>query len=67
MRIMNGRIPSDFNGKFGCYKSTGKSVVDDVILSEGLISKTVYLKVYKHCLTVIVCYHLVCLQHKHLL
>ena len=45
MRILNGRFLGDTRGKFTCIKPTGNSVVDYVIVSEDLVSKTLYFKV----------------------
>ena len=45
MRMLNGRMLGDSNGKFTCIKSTGQSVVDYVIVSEDLLRKILYFKV----------------------
>ena len=39
MIILNDRMLGDSNGTFTCYKPTGNSVVDYVIVSEELLSK----------------------------
>ena len=45
LRILNGRLCGDTFGKFTCHTTHGSSVVDYTIMSESLLTKTLYFKV----------------------
>ena len=45
LRILNGRIWGDLNGKYTCIKPIGNSVVDYVIMSENLLEDTLFFHV----------------------
>lgn len=43
LRIVNGRTLGDITGRYTCFNPTGCTVVDYFIVSEELLSKTLYL------------------------
>jgi ribosomal protein L22 len=56
LRIVNGRTAGDCLGAYTCYRPTGKSVVDYMIVDESLLNKIHYFRVQNattmsdHCL-----------------
>jgi hypothetical protein len=48
IRIVNGRVIGDMNGKYTCHKYNGRSTVDYVIADETLVPNIQYFKVHDY-------------------
>ena len=47
LKIANGRVLGDPNGKFTCHKYNGSSVIEYVLVGSSVLSEVRYLRVWR--------------------